>query len=52
MVTIDWQQISVAAAHLRAGRLVAMPTETVFGLAGDATNADAVAAIFAAKSRP
>ncbi|MEL7015001.1 MAG: L-threonylcarbamoyladenylate synthase [Pseudomonadota bacterium] len=52
MVTIDWQQISAAAAHLRAGRLVAMPTETVFGLAGDATNADAVAAIFAAKSRP
>ncbi|MEL6112099.1 MAG: L-threonylcarbamoyladenylate synthase [Pseudomonadota bacterium] len=52
MVSLDWQQISAAAAHIRAGRLVAMPTETVFGLAGDATNGAAVAAIFAAKDRP
>jgi L-threonylcarbamoyladenylate synthase len=37
---------------LRAGRLVAFPTETVYGLGGDATNDHAVAAIFAAKARP
>jgi L-threonylcarbamoyladenylate synthase len=41
-----------AAQLLRAGALVAMPTETVYGLAGDARNPDAVAAIFAAKGRP
>jgi L-threonylcarbamoyladenylate synthase len=44
--------ISRAAALLRAGRLVAFPTETVYGLAGDATNERAVAEIFAAKARP
>ena len=38
--------IAAAVAALRAGRLVAMPTETVYGLAADATNPDAVAAIF------
>jgi L-threonylcarbamoyladenylate synthase len=37
---------------LRAGGLVAFPTETVYGLGADATNADAVAKIFAAKGRP
>ena len=41
-----------AAASLRAGGLVAMPTETVYGLAGDATDGRAVAAIYAAKGRP
>jgi L-threonylcarbamoyladenylate synthase len=41
-----------AAALLRAGRLVAFGTETVYGLGADATNADAVAAVFAAKDRP
>jgi len=44
--------IEAAAAALRAGDLVALPTETVYGLAGDATNDRAVAAIFAAKDRP
>jgi L-threonylcarbamoyladenylate synthase len=44
--------IARAAALLHAGRLVAFPTETVYGLGGDATNDDAVAAIFAAKARP
>ncbi|MBU0726377.1 MAG: threonylcarbamoyl-AMP synthase [Alphaproteobacteria bacterium] len=44
--------IAQAAAHLRAGRLVAFPTETVYGLGGDATDDHAVAAIFAAKGRP
>jgi L-threonylcarbamoyladenylate synthase len=41
-----------AAAILRAGGLVAMPTETVYGLAGDARNGAAVARIFEAKARP
>jgi L-threonylcarbamoyladenylate synthase len=44
--------IARAAALLRAGRIVAFPTETVYGLGGDATNDHAVAAIFAAKGRP
>lgn len=41
-----------AAALLRQGALVALPTETVYGIAADATNDAAVAAIFAAKGRP
>ena len=44
--------IAEAAAHVVAGRPVAVPTETVYGLAADATNAHAVAAIYAAKGRP
>jgi L-threonylcarbamoyladenylate synthase len=44
--------IGRAARLLRGGRLVAFPTETVYGLGGDATNDAAVAAIFAAKGRP
>ena len=46
------EAIACAAALLRAGRLVAFPTETVYGLGSDATNDRAVAAIFAAKGRP
>lgn len=42
----------VAAAILRAGGLVAFPTETVYGLGADARDARAVAAIFSAKGRP
>jgi L-threonylcarbamoyladenylate synthase len=41
-----------AAELLLTGRLVAFPTETVYGLGGDATNGEAVAAVYAAKSRP
>ncbi len=41
-----------AAELLQAGDLVAIPTETVYGLAADATNPDAVRKIFEAKSRP
>ena len=41
-----------AAQLLREGRLVAFPTETVYGLGADATNSDAVKRIFAAKGRP
>jgi L-threonylcarbamoyladenylate synthase len=44
--------ITSAAELLRAGRLVAFPTETVYGLGGDATNERAVAEIFAVKGRP
>ena len=44
--------IARAAALLREGRLVAFPTETVYGLGADATNGRAVAAIFEAKGRP
>ena len=41
-----------AAALLRAGALVAFPTETVYGLGADARNGEAVARIFEAKGRP
>lgn len=44
--------IATATAALKRSELVGMPTETVYGLAGDATCADAVAAIFASKARP
>lgn len=41
-----------AAALIAAGQPVVVPTETVYGLAADATRGDAVAAIYAAKGRP
>jgi len=44
--------ISAAATILREGGLVAMPTETVYGLAANAADGDAVARIYAAKQRP
>jgi L-threonylcarbamoyladenylate synthase len=44
--------IAAAAQALRAGGLVGLPTETVYGLGADADNATAVAAIFEAKGRP
>lgn len=44
--------ITRAARLLRAGRLVAFPTETVYGLGADAGDDDAVAGVFAAKNRP
>lgn len=44
--------IARAAAALRAGGLVILPTETVYGLAADAANARAVAAVYEAKGRP
>jgi L-threonylcarbamoyladenylate synthase len=44
--------VAEAGRLLAAGRLVAFPTETVYGLGGDATNDRAVAAIFEAKGRP
>ncbi|HEV2294011.1 MAG TPA: L-threonylcarbamoyladenylate synthase [Tepidisphaeraceae bacterium] len=45
-------EIERAVEILRAGGLVAFPTETVYGLGADARNADAVRRIFAAKGRP
>jgi len=48
----DAAAIRDAAALLRAGKLVAFPTETVYGMGADATNDYAVADIFAAKQRP
>ncbi len=44
--------LAEAARALQAGKLVGFPTETVYGLAGDATNDRAVAGIYAAKGRP
>ncbi len=44
--------IAEAVEALRRGDLVALPTETVYGLAADAANGEAVARIFAAKGRP
>ncbi|MCC6319661.1 MAG: threonylcarbamoyl-AMP synthase [Gemmatimonadaceae bacterium] len=48
----DPEVIARAAATLRRGELVAIPTETVYGLAANALDADAVARIYAAKERP
>ncbi len=44
--------VAEAAALLKEGKLVGLPTETVYGLAADATNAEAVLSIYAAKERP
>jgi L-threonylcarbamoyladenylate synthase len=51
-VAPDTWQIHEAAALLDAGELVAFPTETVYGLGGDAENPAAIARIYAAKGRP
>jgi L-threonylcarbamoyladenylate synthase len=45
-------ELSAAVAALRSGDLLILPTETVYGLAADAANAQAVAKIFEAKGRP
>ena len=52
ILTPDDAAFARAAALLRAGGLVAFPTETVYGLGADATSDTAVAGIFAAKDRP
>jgi L-threonylcarbamoyladenylate synthase len=49
---VDHAAIARAVAVLERGGLVALPTETVYGLAADATNEAAVRSIFAAKGRP
>src|SRR2546429_7796001 len=52
ILSADETAIARAARLLRDGALVAFPTETVYGLGGDATSETAVARIFAAKGRP
>ncbi len=44
--------VTTAAKRLAAGEVIALPTETVYGLAADAGNAEAVAKVFALKGRP
>ena len=46
------RSIAIAAELIKSGELLGLPTETVYGLAADAHNADAVAKIFIAKGRP
>jgi L-threonylcarbamoyladenylate synthase len=52
LIPVNDASIARAAALLREGKLVAFPTETVYGLGGDATNGRAIAAIYEAKGRP
>jgi L-threonylcarbamoyladenylate synthase len=52
ILTADDSAIAQAAQALRDGRLVGLPTETVYGLAANATDDSAVAKIFEAKGRP
>ncbi len=52
LLAADAGGLAGAAERLREGRLVAFPTETVYGLGADATNARAVAEIYRAKGRP
>ena len=52
LVAATPETIAAAAVALRAGRLVAFPSETVYGLGADAGNGQAVAQIYAAKGRP
>jgi L-threonylcarbamoyladenylate synthase len=52
IVPADAAGISAAAALILEGDIVGMPTETVYGLAADATNGEAVARIYEAKGRP
>ncbi len=52
ILAFDESAIAEAARLILAGEPVAVPTETVYGLAADATNAEAVARIYAAKGRP
>ncbi|HEY0301802.1 MAG TPA: L-threonylcarbamoyladenylate synthase, partial [Rhizomicrobium sp.] len=52
LLRADGRAIAQGARLLRAGGLVAFPTETVYGLGADATNGRAVARVFEAKGRP
>ena len=49
---VSEREIEHAVVVLRAGGLVAFPTETVYGLGADASNPDAIRKLFAAKGRP
>ena len=52
ILQIDKDSISLATSLLNEGKVIGMPTETVYGLAGDGTNSVAVKEIFAVKGRP
>lgn len=52
VLPVNEQSIALAARLLQRGELVALPTETVYGIAADARNGAAVRKIFAAKGRP
>ncbi len=52
METIIGKDVEVAANFLKKGKLVAIPTETVYGLAANALNKQAILAVFKAKNRP
>ena len=52
VMTVTPQAVAEAVGCLRAGGLVAFPTETVYGLGADATNARAIARLYEAKGRP
>lgn len=52
MIEIDHNALTLAVAALKRGELVGMPTETVYGLAADARNEQAVRQIFVMKGRP
>lgn len=52
IATANKDTIAEAAALIKAGEIVALPTETVYGLGADATNGEAIAKIFEAKNRP
>jgi L-threonylcarbamoyladenylate synthase len=52
MLSVSDQDLRLAAGALSRGKLVAFPTETVYGLGGDAFNVSALAMIFQAKNRP
>src|SRR5687767_13026233 len=52
LLRADRETIAEAARALKAGGLVAFPTETVYGLGADATNGPAIARLYAAKGRP
>lgn len=52
VLTCNDANIELAVAELRNGYVIGIPTETVYGLAADASNANAVAKIFSLKGRP
>lgn len=52
VMQVDEQSLTYAAELLRSGQLVALPTETVYGIAADARNGEAVKKIFETKGRP
>lgn len=52
IISFNSASIKQAITFLEQGKLVVLPTETVYGLAGDATNGQAVASIFSTKRRP